>query len=299
MASYQVRVVKNQFGWSGQRLPYARWWRCNDYQQNDDYLATYAPDGLPRWIASHWVFGFFNTEATPEYTHGSDGPINTALWGPVPFKVQGVSGSSFNAEVKLEIDCKLVNGATETVAVTIPAGFTSPSFIELESDCVPSTADGEEYPWVTLGLYIDVTDIRYAADYTPPEGLVGRIRIANDVPGLRYNTGEPLITSAQTIVVWDTCFLEALTAGAGGADMCHGKDGCRYAIFWSAAGLLRFIQDSGTGWTTPVEVGSYPIPYNGGAQIMAGPDGTLRITLGFDTITELYSRNSGDTWVEL
>lgn len=201
--SYQVRIIRNRYGSPASPLLYQRWWRCEKYHETDDYIQMY--QGVPRWVQRHFVLAYWNAQADPKFTHGADAPIDMSEYGPQPLKIvfPKVEGNVFSHTVKLRLTCIRVDGGEEVNDVTIPQGACHPRVIRLKPACQMRKGDGKDYPWAGVGLCKDVTNIEPVGEV--PEGMVGRLRVVNDVPGLAHADGRALQLTNLATVQWDGC----------------------------------------------------------------------------------------------
>ncbi|MFH1329798.1 MAG: hypothetical protein ABIJ48_03975 [Actinomycetota bacterium] len=185
-------------------------WRPDLYDENDDYLTQGGlgqATNAPRWFARHvnevgdgLGFGRFDASASPPFSAGHDLAWFGALTevqrdlGLAQMKLVFPYDYSQAEDVAVELDCRLGDGATETVRVVIPAGTEGPDAEKPLSDVVPVkvvgkwTAEKRQAPYRGSGLYVAVTGARLVE----PAGATCEFAIVNDAPLLANAGGVPV-----------------------------------------------------------------------------------------------------------
>lgn len=190
VAHYKTRIVHSTPEGGRASAFLAFHWRPEDYDETDSYLLGGNP---PRWQARHIHFGTWDWDASPRWQDGHSIASYRAAEGitrpigPCRLKAHFDTGYVAPMPFTVDVDCTRVDGTTETVRFTVPAGARGPSEENPTGDILPLVqadplvAECKTSPYAGAGLFVDVTDVRLVE---PQQAPGCRFSIWNDNPSL-------------------------------------------------------------------------------------------------------------------
>ncbi|MFP3904941.1 MAG: hypothetical protein ACLFWB_11920 [Armatimonadota bacterium] len=243
-------------------------WRPDLYDETDDFITQddpMQPTNAPRWVARHVSemgdglgFGSYDSGDTPAFTPGHEVAYFNALpeidrdCGLTQMKLIFPSGFELAEDCELELDCTLDDGSTETVTVALEAGVKGPDETDMIGDIVPLVpelkllAEKREHPYVGVGLYVGVADVRVTSS-PPPADL--RFSVVNDCPWLADITGIEVDSNQRTPTALQ------FRARPAGVELLEGPVGQLF-LFYPKNGDIKMTRRSTmtTAWKEPVQV---------------------------------------------